>query len=584
MPNIFFEIIDDIYNLLNEPIDIICKLTEINNYKVQLNIGKSESFGEYYFNLQKDKKEKGLIYTPKKLADYIIENTMNLESIINNPFLKILDPACGCGNIIIPCFIYLKKLYLENLHEINFNNSIQLKKEEINLHIIENNLFGFDIDEFALKILIIDLFTVSQCVSFNNLSKKDFLIDEINENYDIIIGNPPYIGQKSIDKAYSLKLKNLYKELYKDKGDISYCFFGAALNKLKNDGKLTYITSRYFIESPSGETLRKTLKELCAIDKIVDFYGVRPFKNTGVDPVIIFTTKEGINCRVEIIKPLVTKQDDFCKGLFENRKDYIYNFYVDKNDLMDSGWILIDDTEKGIIRKIEKNCVTTLNSICDSFQGIITGCDKAFIIDEMSIKEENIDNELIKPWIKSSCIKKNKVNKIGKFIIYSDNIQDENTYVNSINHIKIFKEKLQERRECKKGLRPWYKLQWGRVQNIFEGEKIIFPFKASSNRFAYDLGSYFSADVYCIIIKKPSKYTYEFLLKLLNSRLYEYYFKTFAKKLGIDLYDYYPNNLMKLCIPNIIEIEGDIDKFLYSYFNISDKEISVIEQYTRIKP
>ena len=78
--------------------------------------------------------------------------------------------------------------------------------------------------------------------------------------------------------------------MYKDKGDLSYCFFKKALEDLENGGKLTFITSRYFLESPSGEDLRKVLKEVCTIDKIIDFYGIRPFKNIGIDPVILFIT------------------------------------------------------------------------------------------------------------------------------------------------------------------------------------------------------------------------------------------------------------------------------------------------------
>lgn len=579
MINDFLNVINDIYNLIKQPIDIINKQTIINNYKAQLNIGKTESFGEYYFKLQKDKKEKGVVYTPENIANFIIKNTLIPENIISNPFLKILDPACGSGNLIIPCFKYLKKIYLDNLNEINIKNNLNLSEENLTYHIINNNLFGFDIDEFALKILILDLFMISEYINYNNFIKKDFLIDEIKESYDVIIGNPPYIGQKSIDKDYSNNLKNLYKELYKDKGDISYCFFGAAFNNLKKNGKLTFITSRYFIESPSGIILRKTLRELCSIEKIVDFYGVRPFKNAGIDPVIIFITKGGNNNEIEILKPLVNKQELFCVELFESKTNNMINFLINKNDLKDSGWILKDDAEKKIIKKIEDNCATNLGEICNSYQGIITGCDKAFIVEENIIADEDLERDIIKPWIKNSFIEKNNIKETGKFIIYSNAIKDECKYKNSIKHIKPFKEKLMQRRECKKGIRHWYQLQWGRKQNIFEGEKIVFPFKANKNRFAYDIGSFFSADVYCIILKEESNYCYEFILQLLNSKIYEYYFKAFAKKLGEDLYDYYPNNLMKLSIPKMTKIDGDVDKYLYSYFNLTDEEIKILEAY-----
>ncbi len=580
MSNFFQEKIEEVYDVILQPIDIMYKLTSINNCKAALNIGRHESFGEYYFNLVQDKKIKGVVYTPIEIAQYIVENTIDKYDIIRNPFVKIADPSCGCGNLIIPCFLSLQKLYRENLKEINEKNNMNLTKQDINKHIVDNNLFGFDIDGFALRILIIDLFNVSHNLNEDNFKIRDFLLDN-NEKFDVFIGNPPYIGQKSIDKEYSSSIKKLYRELYKDKGDLSYCFFGAALNNLNKNGKLSFITSRYFLESPSGEILRKILKEFCSIEKIVDFYGIRPFKNVGIDPVIIFVELGECKEEIEVIKPLINKEKLFFDSLFKNTSSSFNSFHINKNLLNDKGWILRDEKERAIINKIEKRCFTSLGNICESFQGIISGCDKAFVVDEETIAKESLEYDLIRPWIKSSFIEKGSVNRGKTYLIYSDSISDEKKYPNTIRHIGRYKDKLKERRECKNGVRLWYELQWGRTESIFKGEKIVFPYKANKNRFAIDKGSFFSADVYCLILKEAVPFTYDYLLKILNSKVYEYYFKTFAKKLGEDLYEYYPNNLMKLCMPTMMNLSDNVDDFLYHFFDFNDFERSIIEKYIR---
>jgi len=153
---------------------------------------------------------------------------------------------------------------------------LNLNVQNIDEHIIKHNLYGFDIDDIAVKILIIDLYDLSQGSVPSNIFNKDFLVYENEIKFDIVIGNPPYVGKKSIDNEYAAYLKVRYKEVYKDKGDLSYCFFKKALEDLNEMGRLTFITSRYFLESPSGEDLRKVLKEDCTIEKIIDFYGIRP--------------------------------------------------------------------------------------------------------------------------------------------------------------------------------------------------------------------------------------------------------------------------------------------------------------------
>lgn len=542
--------------------------------------GIEDSFSNAYYEYISLNREKGVVYTPLKMAEYIVENTINHRDIINNPFLKIVDPACGSGNIIIPAFKYLRTIYMENLDEINTKNKLSLNEVNLNSHIVKNNLFGFDIDETAIRVLIIDLFCESLCLTKNFL-KKDFLINNTNYEYDIFLSNPPYIGLKAMDKEYSLILKNKYIT-YKDKGDISYCFFEKAIESIKENGRLGFITSRYFLESLSGEKLRKILNKKSLIYKIVDFYGIRPFKNVGIDPIIIFLIKtHNDNNFIRVIKPYYIKGDNkkhFYNSLFLGGNKNINEFYVKQSSLSDSGWILINDAEKSIIKKIERNSSCTLNSICNSFQGIITGCDKAFIIDKETIENEGIERKFIRKWIKSKVIKKNYLEAENKYIIYTDGIKNIELYPNILKHLSNYKEKLSMRRECKKGIRNWYELQWGRNRDIFENKKIVFPYKSSSNRFALDSGSYFSADIYSLILKDGDYFTYDYLLYILNSKVYEFYFKTFAKKLGNDLYEYYPNTVMKLCIPDMKKFKYNYtEKNMYDVFEFSDEEIRIIE-------
>ncbi|MBU3158678.1 N-6 DNA methylase [Clostridium frigoris] len=570
----------ELYNIIISSIDDIYKVTALTNYKNELEVSGKKSFGDSYYEFIKNNKQKGTVYTPEPITSYMIENTIKAAQIINNPYIRIVDPSCGTGNILICCFRFLRNLYKDNLIYINKKTEFKLDEKDIDNHIIRYNLFGFDIDDIALKILVIDLYDLSKGCVLKNIFNKDFLLNKNKCKYDIVIGNPPYVGKKSIDNEYASFLKIRYKKVYRDKGDLSYCFFEKALEDLSEGGKLTFITSRYFIESPSGENLRKELKEGCTIDKMIDFYGIRPFKNVGIDPLIIFITNhKTLDNQIVIIKPLAVKskeKKEFYNSVFLKDGNKFNTFMLNKKELDDKGWVLVDEKVRALINKIKQKKYTELSNICNSYQGIITGCDKAFVLNNDTYLRKNIENDIIKPWIKSSFIEKNKILRQDSYIIYSDLIGDTKEYSNAIDYIGLQKEKLLKRRECQKGIRKWYELQWGRNQNIFEGEKIVFPFKASSNRFAIDTGSYFSADVYALTIKENVPFTYDFLLYILNSKIYEFYFKTFAKKLGEDAYEYYPNNLMKLCIPAMKDYKSGDENYLYDYFNFSEEEKEII--------
>ncbi len=59
------------------------------------------------------------------------------------------------------------------------------------------------------------------------------------------------------------------------------------------------------------------------------------------------------------------------------------------------------------------------------------------------------------------------------------------------------------RRECQQKSIPWYSLQWPRNEDVFDGEKIVFPYRSPSSKFAYTQESFYGAsDMYLLPLKK----------------------------------------------------------------------------------
>jgi len=538
---------EKIFNLIALCIDKIKMINEFNAAKLYENLLTS-----------REKKVLGQVYTPHELIDKMLSQVFRMKSINKN--LKILDPSCGGGYFLTESFKRIKS----ELNDVD------------DKYIIENMLYGIDIDDFSIFLTKINILFISDedNVRFN-IYNMDFLIDDTDiGDFDIIVGNPPYVGHKNTSAEYKRILYEKYADVFYDKADISYCFFQKGKSLMKYNGVLSFITSRYFLEALYADRLREYLKENFTIVSLADYSGRTTFKNAMVSPAII------------TLFNLVGNNNQFPYVKYIN--DQIESFRYDQDKLKNTGWTILKDADEQLFNRINAICNTSVMDVCSIKQGIITGLDKAFIVDEEIIKNHNIEEKLLRKWIKNSSISKSDIKYNDLYLIYTNLIDDEKNYPNTIYYLSQFKERLSDRRECKNGYRKWYELQWGRIQSDFENPKITFPYKSRGNNFHYDENGYFcSADIY-IMNNFRDDISHNYLLNYLNSSVFEFYFKCIAKKVGNGLYEYYPNKLnsARIYLPaenqlkNISDLEKiSIELFLKKMFNITEEEVNIIHNY-----
>lgn len=551
-----------------------------------------------------NKKKQGAFYTPKAIADFMVAQWDREISCD----LKILDPACGSGMLLSATYDYI-------FNDLCKDASDE-KKRRVHRQLLEKTLIGIDLDEIAclvtrlVLILKGDFFVYPLGIHNCDILKSDPVA---KGSVDVIMANPPYVGHKEINKTYMENLKKKYSEIYLDKGDLSYCFVYRSWELLKNKGRLIYLTSRYFLEAHFAGALRQFISECFEIQEVIDFNGNRVIEGVGVDPAILKLKKmaQVAHSHRILVKRFKMPGNHDLKAAelvttLSLRKSKSYDsYFVDQKLIKKEPWRLYKPITRDIIEKIESKSPLFLSQVGESFQGMITGRDKAFIFDQLPFEVK--DQAVLKPWLKNKDVRANSVNKASKTLVYTDAISAIEKESDLCDYLLNHQEKLKNRRECRLGKRPWYFLQWGRSLSYFERKKIIFPYKAAVNRFAVDdEGSCFSADIYGMVLKNQEthNYTEEILAFILNSRLYNYYFKSFAKKLGHNLYEYYPNTVLKLKIPlfkqeeiNTIKDyygilksnsngnsglekkeENQINHYLYDYFDLNIIERDEIEK------
>lgn len=500
------------------------------------------------------RKSQGITYTPEDICDYVsamLRGKTSLET-------TFLDPACGCGTFL--------EIFYDSLIRCYWEMSDFELISEAHERILKNSIWGCDTSPYACAIAKITLaLKYRRFVMCENIINADSLTDlpeSCTAFFDIIASNPPYIGHKTVDAQYRKSIEKLYGEVYYNKADIAYCFFVLGEKLLKPGGCLLYVSSRYFTQSRYADGLRGFILERMKILKVIDFYGARPFKNTGVDPLIIMLKKERPG--EDYIIPSVRFLSRSGSAILDDPS--VEQLRTPASMLSSSGFNFLSAPQLRLRELTEEKCPLKLSDICEFFQGIITGCDGAFVTDS----GDPAAAECGKKWIKSSSITQNGIEYRGLCLLYTDALRDLEEAPHTRERLSGYREKLSRRRECAAGRKEWFRLQWGRRAELFEQPKIVFPYKSASSRFTVDRdGYFFSADIYGMRLRKEfrEKLSLDTLALLLNTPLYRDLFFSFAKKLGGALYEYYPNTLGELRMPpaGIIAGFGNTGD-IYDYF------------------
>lgn len=195
---------------------------------------------------QNNRYETGSYYTNKKLIKTIINNTDYKNK-------TIIDPAGGTGNFLIYLLLLLEKEFTTKSEFVNYiNNYIyinEIKESSLNIYLIRLDLLS--VKFFNQRLNQKDFNIIKK-----NCFQKDFLIDfKTDIKFDIIVGNPPYLGTKSLGKDYLNKIKNEFG--FTD--DLYSLFVFKSIDLLKDDGFLSFVTSSTYLTIQSKNRLRNHL-------------------------------------------------------------------------------------------------------------------------------------------------------------------------------------------------------------------------------------------------------------------------------------------------------------------------------------
>ena len=134
-----------------------------------------------------------------------------------------------------------------------------------------------------------------------NLWKADTLVFNFKESindfkgFDIIVGNPPYVCSRRLSDEARTNMQK-WSVCRTGHPDLYIPFFQIAVENLKDNGIMGYITMNSFIKSLNGRALRDYFKHKSNRIRIIDFRSKKVFEKKSTYTCICFVTNQESSC------------------------------------------------------------------------------------------------------------------------------------------------------------------------------------------------------------------------------------------------------------------------------------------------
>lgn len=597
---------------------------------------KEQNRLRYDLTLSQEKRvETGSYYTPTKvaklmtclaLAERIAPKTMLSEEVLFKAFhdsypldntiretvlkvfleLKILDLSAGSG--VFPLTV------LEILNRFQSHLPLEESSARENMIKMALQLHVMDIQEEPLKLYQTEIFDtygiepqMLPVYKLDALSEIPIVHSTLkslcDEGFDLILGNPPYLGEKNHKELFQkLRSSPFGARYYEGRMDYFYYFIYRALECLKPEGLLCYITTNYFATADGAVQLRKTLYNQGEFKQLINFNDSPLFKDAlGQHNAIYLYVKSAQNtlCQLYYPRHKHATWEQLVKAVSSGApsEDWLHNEVVGTQLYDDHGMIKLipSESHKAILHKITHKQTSAgpekrpeLGDVFHVQQGIVSGYDRDFKKSEsvfVLTPEELSSKPELKPYakgfIKNKQIRKFRALKPFHYhILYIGGKLEimEKEEGPLFKHLSPYRVRLAARREVVKNIRPWYALQWPRESWRFEGPLIAAPQRAFVNVFAYEEGElYGSADIYYIAMKEKGEQRAEqtlFMTAYLNSPIIYFWLSLMGKRKG-SMLELYASPLKR--IP--IEPFDETDVRHLEILNLSTKLTSVLSDY-----
>jgi hypothetical protein len=324
--------------------------------------------------------ERGAVFTRPEVVSTILDLA---GYTVDRPLhrLRLLEPSFGEGDFLLPA---LDRLLAAYFHDGG------LPKEAARL--LGPALRGVELHPGSVLHVRQAILAKLETAGIHQDSAKslcdewlltdDFLLCSLPGEFDVVVGNPPYVRQERIPAALLAEYRRRYRTLY-DRADLYIPFYERALDLLAQHGRLGFICANRWIKNRYGAPLREKVTTGFRLEHFIDMEGVDAFHSQVMAypaiTIIAKATPEYLGttrvARVESVRRLGLPT---VAAAMRSRSvaDGIEDIALACGD---APWLLDDLARLHLLRRLEADFPSLEEAGCKVGIGVATGCDRVFI-------------------------------------------------------------------------------------------------------------------------------------------------------------------------------------------------------------
>lgn len=220
--------------------------------------------------------ERGAVYTAREVVDAILDLCdYSVESDLSTK--RLMEPSFGAGDFLLPAIERL----LDSVQRHGSDLGSMLPKLTDCVRAVELHQPTFaDTRGRTERLLLSRGLTSDQAEELLNawLVNDDYLLHGALGEFDVIVGNPPYVRQERIPNV----LLSAYRERFEtfvNRADLYVVFYEKGLLSLADGGRLGFICANRWVRNQYGGALRELVGRHFHLEYFVDLERANAFKS-----------------------------------------------------------------------------------------------------------------------------------------------------------------------------------------------------------------------------------------------------------------------------------------------------------------